>query len=192
MPPMAMNSIVMFALGMNVFFKLKEKDFEAVPENVWRQWIDNPQERKGRIGEIITFVTKAETIEDCERLFSQLIIDEVAHLERDLRIMGIAASAAPLIGLLGTVTGILSLFAALARGTGGDETMKLISQGVSEALIATQTGLMIAIPGLSFHHYLTRRQERYKAFLSRLETICMQRIYKKVYKLETVSVGERE
>ena len=119
------------------------------------------------------------SVEDSDRLFAQVRTSEIAPFERELRVMGICASAAPLIGLLGTVTGILTLFAALAHGSGGDETMKLIASGVSEALIATQTGLVIALPGLIFHHYLQRQHERYKALLEKIKTVCTQNQYKK-------------
>jgi len=98
--------------------------------------------------------------------------------------MKICVSTAPLLGLLGTVTGMLATFGALASGSGGEKTMGMIAGGISEALITTETGLVIALPGLFFQYQLSREYERYKAFLAHLETVCTQKLYKKLRKEE--------
>ena len=77
--------------------------------------------------------------------------------------MKVTVSTAPLLGLLGTVTGMLATFDALAAGSGGDKTMDLVAGGISEALITTETGLVIALPGLFFQFILARKRERYDA-----------------------------
>ncbi|MBI1387200.1 MAG: hypothetical protein GC154_01970 [bacterium] len=180
----AITALVMFALGMHVYFRLSEKGFNSVPEKKWRHWINHPEERKGPIGELLDFVTGGSSIEDTSVFFEELRVTEVAPFERDLRVMKICVSTAPLLGLLGTVTGMLSTFAALASGAGGDKTMAMVAKGISEALITTETGLVIALPGLFFQYQLTRKHERYKAFLAHLETVCTQKLYKKLHKLE--------
>jgi biopolymer transport protein ExbB len=58
--------------------------------------------------------------------------------------------------------------------------MNLVAKGISEALITTETGLVIALPGLFFQHQLVRGLERYKAFLAHLETVCTQTIYRRL------------
>ena len=102
----------------------------------------------------------------------------MVSVERDLRVMKICVSAAPLVGLLGTVTGMLSTFSALASGSGGEKTLGLVAGGISEALITTETGLVIALPGVFFHFHLVRRSERYRAFLAHLESVCAQRLHR--------------
>lgn len=179
MPPMAANALIMFTLGLHIFFRQQAKKFCSIPEQKWLHWLHCPHERKGTVGDMVNYITGGHTPQDTDRLVAEVRASEIAPFERELRVMGIAASAAPLIGLLGTVTGILTLFAALAHGSGGEETMKLIAKGVSEALIATQTGLVIALPGLIFHHFLQRRHERFKAMLERMHTICIQEQIKK-------------
>jgi hypothetical protein len=82
------------------------------------------------------------------------------------------------LGLLGTVTGMLATFGALATGSGGDKTMGLVAEGISEALVTTETGLIIALPGLFFQYQLSRQLDRYKAFLAHLEAICTQKQHK--------------
>ncbi|RJP27593.1 MAG: MotA/TolQ/ExbB proton channel family protein [Candidatus Omnitrophota bacterium] len=178
----AVIALVMFSLGMHVYLKLAGKGFTSVREKTWRHWINHPDERKGPIGELLNFVTGGNSLKDIAVFFEELRATEIAPFERDLRVMKICVSAAPLLGLLGTVTGMLATFAALASGAGGDKTMGLVAVGISEALITTETGLVIALPGLFFQYQLARKLERYKAFLAHLETVCTQKHYKKFNK----------
>jgi len=178
MPPLAFTALVMFALGVHVQLRLSEKGFTSVHEKTWRRWIDHPEERKGPIGELLDFVTGGKSLKDTAVFFEELRATEIAPFERDLRVMKICVGAAPLLGLLGTVTGMLATFGALASGSGGEKTMGLVAAGISEALITTETGLVIALPGLFFQYHLVRKHERYKAFLTHLETVCTQAFYK--------------
>ena len=176
----AATAILMFALGMHVQLRLYAKGFLSVREKAWRRWIDHPGERKGPIGEMLDFVTGGRTLKDTAVFFAELRTTEVAPFERDLRVMKICVSAAPLLGLLGTVTGMLATFGALASGSGGDKTMGLVASGISEALVTTETGLVIALAGLFFRYQLVRKHERYKAFIAHLETVCTQNLYKQL------------
>jgi biopolymer transport protein ExbB len=81
----------------------------------------------------------------------------VHDLERFLNALGTIASISPLLGLLGTVTGIIKAFNALQAGAAGDPRM--LSGGIAEALIATAAGLCVAIPALIGYRYLRRRVE---------------------------------
>lgn len=178
----AVNALVMFALGTHVYMKLAEKKFTSVREKTWRRWIDYPEERKGPVGDLIEFVTGGQTLKDTTVFFEELRTTEITPFERDLRVMKICVSAAPLLGLLGTVTGMLATFSALASGSGGDKTMEMVAEGISEALVTTETGLVIALPGLFFQYQLARKLELYKAFLGHLETVCTQRVFKRLKK----------
>lgn len=79
----------------------------------------------------------------------------VHDLERFLNTLGTIAGVSPLLGLLGTVTGIIKAFEALAAGGIGDP--RALSGGISEALIATAAGLCVAIPSLIAFRYLRGR-----------------------------------
>jgi len=70
--------------------------------------------------------------------------------ERDLTILRALVACSPLLGLLGTVKGMIATFAVL--GTRGTATMDVLSAGISEALITTHVGLVVAIPGLIGAH----------------------------------------
>jgi biopolymer transport protein ExbB len=179
---LAVNALVMLGLGMHVLFKLREKGYQSVPEKTWKHWINHAQERHGPIGELLDFVTGANSLKQTSVFFEELRATEIAPFERDLRVMKICVSAAPLMGLLGTVTGMLATFGALASGSGGEKTMGLVAAGISEALVTTETGLIVALPGLFFQYMLSRKVESYKVFLAHLETICTQKLYKKLRK----------
>lgn len=79
----------------------------------------------------------------------------VHEMERHLDTLGTIAAITPLLGLLGTVTGMIKVFAGImAEGTGN---ASVLAGGISEALITTATGLVIAIPALAMHRYFERR-----------------------------------
>ena len=181
-------ALVIFSLGMHVYLRLSGKGFASVREKTWRHWINHPDQRKGPIGNLLDFVTGGSSIKDTATFFEELRTTEIAPFDKDLRVMKICVSAAPLLGLLGTVTGMLATFAALASGSGGDKTMGLVAEGISEALVTTETGLVIALPGLFMHYLLVRKLERYKVFLAHLEAVCTQKLYKKLHEQKAPDV----
>ncbi|MBT5707990.1 MAG: MotA/TolQ/ExbB proton channel family protein, partial [Verrucomicrobia bacterium] len=87
-------------------------------------------------------------------------------LERFLNVIAVTAATAPLLGLLGTVTGIIKTFKLMQVFGAGDP--KPLMAGISEALITTELGLILAIPSLLLHALLSRKVA---AVLSRLEKL---------------------
>jgi biopolymer transport protein ExbB len=79
----------------------------------------------------------------------------VHELERFINTLGTIAGVAPLLGLLGTVTGIIRAFNVIEQGGMGDP--RALSGGIAEALICTVAGLCVAIPALIFYRYLRGR-----------------------------------
>lgn len=179
MPFIALTSLVLFAVGMHVWLRLLGKGYQRVPERVWRHWIDHPAERSGKIGRLLDRVADGGDAQQAQSSFAELRAVELTPFERDLRVMKVCIGAAPLLGLLGTVTGMLATFGALASGSSGEKTMAMIASGISEALITTETGLVIALPGLFFQYQLARRHQGYRAFLAHLETVCTQTFHRK-------------
>jgi biopolymer transport protein ExbB len=96
--------------------------------------------------------------EHLEEIMYEQILSQVPLLERFLSPLAVCASVAPLLGLLGTVTGMIHTFNLITVFGTGDA--KLLSGGISEALITTEVGLMIAVPALLIHAYLSRRVRR--------------------------------
>ncbi len=79
----------------------------------------------------------------------------VLELERFLNTLGTIASISPLLGLLGTVIGMIEVFSAIVGAGVGNPAQ--LAGGISQALITTAAGLSVAIPSLMFHRYLTGR-----------------------------------
>lgn len=180
MVAIAVNAIVLFGLGVHVQLRLREKRFLSVRESTWRRWIDQPGERRGPIGDLLDTVTATTTLQQAATVFQGLRVTESAPIERDLKVMSICVGTAPLLGLFGTVTGMLATFAALAKGSGGDQTMGMIAKGISEALITTETGLVVALPGLFFQYRISRMHQRHKVFLAHLESVWTQILHRRL------------
>ena len=157
MIPIFVTAAVMFGVGASVWLRLVAKGFGAVPEKVWRLWIAHPNHREGRIGELLDETADAPSTEASVAVFAGVRKAELAPFARDLKVMKVCVAVGPLLGLLGTVTGMLATFDALATGSGGDQTMAAIAKGISEALITTAAGLIISLMAVVPYHYFTAR-----------------------------------
>ena len=179
---LAFNALMLFGLGTHIYLQLKAKGMLTLSRKIVDRWISTPGLRRGTIGELLDVGTETASIKDCMISFEYFRAHEIVSFDRDLKVMKICIAAAPLLGLLGTVTGMLATFNALATGSGGEKTMGMVAKGISEALITTETGLVIALPGLFFQYQLTRSYEKFKGLLAHLETVCTQNIYKNMCK----------
>lgn len=90
-----------------------------------------------------------------EEVMYEKVMETRIKLERFLPFIAISAASAPLLGLLGTVTGIINTFKLITVFGSGD--VKMLSGGISEALITTKFGLIVAIPSLLIHAFLSRK-----------------------------------
>jgi len=86
-------------------------------------------------------------------------IIEMSFLERGLIILATVANVAPLVGFLGTVSGMVGAFEAIAQAE--QVSAKLVASGISEALITTMTGLIIAVPTQVAHNLFIQRIDRF-------------------------------
>lgn len=115
---------------------------------------------KGRNLPVINVLTaglagRNEDRETQENILQEAILREAPRLERFLAALGILAAIAPLLGLLGTVTGMIGTFRVITLYGTGDP--RLMSGGISEALVTTELGLAVAIPIMLLHTFLGRR-----------------------------------
>ena len=90
-----------------------------------------------------------------EGIISESILEQTTELEKGMSLLGTVVNAAPQLGLLGTVTGMIAAFSALTQN--GTSTAKIVAGGISEALYTTAFGLIVAIPALVFYNYFNRR-----------------------------------
>lgn len=96
-----------------------------------------------------------ENRETLESILQESILRELPRLERGLSALAVFGAVAPLLGLLGTVTGMIDTFRVITLYGTGDP--KLMSGGISEALVTTEVGLAVAIPVMLLHTLLSRR-----------------------------------
>jgi biopolymer transport protein ExbB len=105
---------------------------------------------------------------DSKRVEAKEILEELSHsyfkktwndMEKRLEILNVVATTSPLLGLLGTVIGMVSIFQGLSEGA-LDNPM-ILSKGISEALITTITGLIVAVPALIAHTYFSKKIEQH-------------------------------
>ncbi len=90
-------------------------------------------------------------------MMDAMAIDQRTKLEKNLSILGTLGNIAPLIGLFGTVVGIIRAFHALS--VSGSAGPSVISAGIAEALVTTAAGLVVAVPAVIFYNYYLRRVE---------------------------------
>ncbi len=98
---------------------------------------------------------RREDRETLESVLQESILREMPRLERGVSVMAVLGAIAPLLGLLGTVTGMITTFQVITLYGTGDP--KLMSSGISEALVATKWGLCVAVPTMLIHTLLSRR-----------------------------------
>lgn len=107
----------------------------------------------------------ATSPENREKKMEQLGKYEVVHLEKFLDLLGLLATIGPLLGLLGTVTGMIRTFGVIENSGVGDPLR--LSGGIAEALLNTAGGLLVAIPAYIFQRWFYRKVDTYSAFMEK-------------------------
>ncbi|MEE2988219.1 MAG: MotA/TolQ/ExbB proton channel family protein [Verrucomicrobiota bacterium] len=142
-------------------------------EFTWREWVMTPEKAKGKIKEIICYTQEnTESIEYVRNRFNEIRITKLAIIEQQLKFVKCLVAAAPLLGLLGTVLGMLQTFFGIATSS-GVETAAVVASGISEALVTTETGLTIALPALFMVMFIQRQNHQEEAKLARLESLTL-------------------
>jgi biopolymer transport protein ExbB len=137
------------------------------------------QRSRGAFAQIMASVIRMRHLDHAQSIESMHAVGrtQVGTLERGLTVLEIVAGISPLMGLLGTVLGMVQVFNAItAQGLGNPQ---VLSDGISKALITTVAGLCIAIPASAFHSLFTRRvedlaaemQDRATSFIVRLQSM---------------------
>lgn len=174
MIPLALLGVFIYSTILDTYFHLKGLLSGRTDVDRWGHWVDRPDEAEGPLGEMVLHVQEDVRSEsDIRRRVMQLKQVHLSRIDARIRMAAVLVSTAPLAGLLGTVTGMLSTFAGLGMSTGGN-TIDLVAGGISEALITTQTGLVLAIPGYVLIHLVKRHRGQFEIFLNQLEIFTMQ------------------
>ena len=101
---------------------------------------------------------KGIDVQDYEFILKEITIKETSPYESGLNLLASVISISPMLGLLGTVTGMIRAFTNISKYGAGDAA--IVADGIAEALLTTAAGLMIAIPVIVVYNYLNRRLEK--------------------------------
>lgn len=175
MIPLFILGFMLYASALRLFHYFSIRDYRKIPDRVWISWIESPEKAEGEVGEIIRYtqagVTKPTQVYN---RFAEVTAATMLPIDRHISFLNVLVSAAPLIGLLGTVLGMLMTFQSI--GTGGGEMTDMMAKGISAALFPPEVGLCVALPGLMMVYMLKRKRDELAAFIARMESYTTQRI----------------
>lgn len=167
MLPIILCSIVSAAICVERFWTLRPGQIapRGLLAQVWSRIrsneLDNKKLRDLRagspLGQILAAgITNARRGREPMKESIEEVAAQVVHeMERYLNTLGTVAAVSPLLGLLGTVLGMINVFATIS--VNGTANAALLAGGISQALITTAAGLTVAIPSLFFHRFFSRR-----------------------------------
>ena len=170
MYPILLCSVIGWAIFMERIFAFIKVRRHLLPlqnavkgflqEDKAREAVDLCSQQKNPLAKILLVVLKNR---GSQRSYLKSLAEEVGEreavaLQRYLGLLGTIANITPLLGLLGTVLGMIKAFNVMA--TEGMGTPATLGGGISEALITTAAGLTVAVPMILLHRYLSSRSER--------------------------------
>ncbi len=196
--PLALLSVIVFAIAFERLWKFR--GLEAATRELTRKLVDclirrdlsaartlceaAPTPMAAVFGEGLRW--RAIALEDLNEILHTARQELISELRRGLWFVGTIGSLAPYIGLLGTVIGIMQAFAAISSS--GDAGFEVVSAGISEALIATAVGLLVAILALMLFNWLQVRVTNISATAARAS----ERFVQALLYVETAGEGEKK
>jgi biopolymer transport protein ExbB len=170
MVPLCLLAVLIYTTGFDLILYLNQNKIDLGKNDQWKDWIHNPNLAPKQTKEVIRY--SQENISSSKHLrnrFEEIHQNLIQDVDRKLIFLNTLVASAPLMGLLGTVIGMLGTFSAISAG-GGSETVDMVAAGISEALITTQTGLFIALPGIFLILIVRRQKSAIESSIMRLES----------------------
>ena len=162
------------ASGDTAAFEKRYKDVAALPAQVAMRGI---AERGGGVDAVAEIMTSEKT-------------RGRQDAERSLIVLGTLGNNAPFIGLFGTVLGIIKAFEDLRAGGATSDNTELVMSGISEALVATAVGLLVAIPAVIAFNYFTRRVRVWVTASDEVAHAILGTMYGNAHAASAVAAGE--
>ena len=147
--------VIALLIALQRFISLTVAD-----RGISRQLKQKKADKKNPLGRILSVYSEtiSQDVETLALKLDEAILREIPSIERGLITLAVLAAIAPMLGLLGTVSGMIETFQSITLFGTGDP--KLMSGGISQALVTTELGLAVAIPILLIHSALSSKSNR--------------------------------
>ena len=178
MLPLLLVALLIYTVATSLLLNFRQRGYKHLDDQTVIDWVRTPGKSEGEVGEIIRYTQdEVGKLDEVYSRFSEVFASRLPFFERRLVFLNTLVATAPLLGLLGTVMGMLVTFKGLS--VGGGKLVDVVASGISEALITTEMGLLIAVPGYFMAYAIKRRKDEYEAFLVRLESLTLQQFKRK-------------
>ncbi|EKF9791318.1 MotA/TolQ/ExbB proton channel family protein [Vibrio cholerae] len=162
------GNVILVLLGVGLIIALYRGAILATLRQKIKAQLKNPEQPGNNpLGRILAVYNKEQqrSVEALELRLLEAVVDEQNHLEMGLSMLKLLAALAPMLGLLGTVTGMIETFQVITQFGNGDP--KVMAGGISMALVTTVEGLIAAIPLLLAHNILSAQAEAIRNILEK-------------------------
>lgn len=162
------GNVILVLLGVGLIIALYRGAILATLRQKIKAQLKNPEQPGNNpLGRILAVYNKEQqrSVEALELRLLEAVVDEQNHLETGLSMLKLLAALAPMLGLLGTVTGMIETFQVITQFGNGDP--KVMAGGISMALVTTVEGLIAAIPLLLGHNILSAQAEAIRNILEK-------------------------
>ncbi|MEZ9620780.1 MotA/TolQ/ExbB proton channel family protein [Vibrio sp. 10N.222.55.A3] len=162
------GKVILGLLAIGLIIALVRGISLAIARQKIRAQLKNPEQAGDNpLGRVLAMYNKEQnqTVEALELRLLEAVVDEQTHLEKGLSMLKLLAALAPMLGLLGTVTGMIETFQVITQFGNGDP--KVMAGGISMALVTTVLGLVAAMPLLLAHNILSTQAENIRNILEK-------------------------
>ncbi|UPR31526.1 MotA/TolQ/ExbB proton channel family protein [Vibrio crassostreae] len=162
------GKVILGLLAIGLIIALVRGISLAIARQKIRGQLKNPEQAGDNpLGRVLAVYNKEQnqTVEALELRLLEAVVDEQTHLEKGLSMLKLLAALAPMLGLLGTVTGMIETFQVITQFGNGDP--KVMAGGISMALVTTVLGLVAAMPLLLAHNILSTQAENIRNILEK-------------------------
>ncbi|MEZ8699930.1 MotA/TolQ/ExbB proton channel family protein [Vibrio lentus] len=162
------GKVILGLLAIGLIIALVRGVSLAIARQKIRAQLKNPEQAGDNpLGRVLAVYNKEQnqTVEALELRLLEAVVDEQTHLEKGLSMLKLLAALAPMLGLLGTVTGMIETFQVITQFGNGDP--KVMAGGISMALVTTVLGLVAAMPLLLAHNILSTQSENIRNILEK-------------------------
>ena len=174
--PLFLLTVFIYYSILELFFFFFRLDFTRTDEKQIAEWVLDPSKSQDEeLSRILEFTQNDRTgVGSTQKAFDEIRSAFLPKANRRINFLNVLIGTAPLMGLLGTVGGMLNTFSGLANASG--ETIDVVAGGIAEALITTETGLVIAIPAYLLLGVTKQYRDKLEFFLARMESLTLQKL----------------